>query len=140
MHCNLNFYIYFIVIVFVTLPRNILSVAPSWKKFQLILVCPSRDQLWPRKKNGTGKFHGYTIFSKRIKQLGNVVFQKWMCPPSFPFLCGNNSCLADELVCNGHKDCPEGNDEDPILCDVTIVIIIQCLSSGSNPRVRFYTV
>jgi hypothetical protein len=44
------------------------------------------------------------------------------CEPR-TFQCGGNEqeCVSDVLVCDGHKDCHNGHDEDPDVCDTSVV-------------------
>nr|4V93_C1 Chain C1, EXTRACELLULAR HEMOGLOBIN LINKER L2 SUBUNIT [Lumbricus terrestris]4V93_C6 Chain C6, EXTRACELLULAR HEMOGLOBIN LINKER L2 SUBUNIT [Lumbricus terrestris]4V93_CD Chain CD, EXTRACELLULAR HEMOGLOBIN LINKER L2 SUBUNIT [Lumbricus terrestris]4V93_CI Chain CI, EXTRACELLULAR HEMOGLOBIN LINKER L2 SUBUNIT [Lumbricus terrestris]4V93_CN Chain CN, EXTRACELLULAR HEMOGLOBIN LINKER L2 SUBUNIT [Lumbricus terrestris]4V93_CS Chain CS, EXTRACELLULAR HEMOGLOBIN LINKER L2 SUBUNIT [Lumbricus terrestris]4V93 len=39
------------------------------------------------------------------------------------FQCGGNEqeCISDLLVCDGHKDCHNAHDEDPDVCDTSVV-------------------
>lgn len=39
------------------------------------------------------------------------------------FQCGNNGqeCISDLFVCDGHKDCHNGHDEDPDVCDASAI-------------------
>lgn len=32
------------------------------------------------------------------------------------YLCDNNKCVSLSIVCNGHDDCGDGTDEDPVEC------------------------
>lgn len=46
--------------------------------------------------------------------------------PAKEFQCGNSrssgqECISDLLVCDGHKDCHNGHDEDEDVCDTTPV-------------------
>ena len=37
-------------------------------------------------------------------------------PPGCEFQCGDGSCIAASVVCNGISNCPGGEDEDPATC------------------------
>ena len=37
-------------------------------------------------------------------------------PPTCEFQCGDGSCVAASVVCNGVSDCPGGEDENPATC------------------------
>ncbi|OWF42299.1 neuropeptide prohormone-4-like [Mizuhopecten yessoensis] len=40
------------------------------------------------------------------------------CPPDKPFLCKTaGACIPLEYICNHVRDCPEGFDENPLLCN-----------------------
>ena len=52
--------------------------------------------------------------------------------PCSGFWCANTSlCYANYKVCNGHRDCPDGTDEDTTRCGLAVQNTTQ--STGLNP-------
>ena len=39
-----------------------------------------------------------------------------VCPVS-QFQCDGSRCLSSDRLCNGQKDCDDGEDETPVFCD-----------------------